>query len=55
MVGLQHHHTLLHSDAEAVLSSITEGMAEIVAGAVNHHQMAFLTFKWNALRLYEPA
>lgn len=55
MVGLQHRHAILYSDAEAILPSIAEGMAEIVAGAINHHQMAFFTFQWNALRLYKPA
>lgn len=55
MVGLQHRHAVLHPDAEAVLPGIAEGMAEIVAGAIDHHQMAFFTVKWNALGLYQPA
>lgn len=55
MVRLQHRHAFLHSDAEAILSSITEGMAEVVAGAINYHKMALFPFQWNALGLYEPA
>lgn len=44
MVGLQHRHAVLHSDAEAVLPGVTEGMAEVVAGAGDHHQMALFAF-----------
>jgi len=55
VVCLQHGHAVLHPDAEAILAGIAEGMAEVVARAVKYHQMAFVIFQWDALRLYEPA
>lgn len=55
MVGLQHGHAVLHSDAEAILPGVAERMAEIVAGAVHHHEMAFLPVQGDALGFYQPA
>lgn len=55
MVCLQHRHAVLHSDTEAILSSTPEGVAEVEAGAMKHHQVAFVAFKQDALGLYKPA
>lgn len=55
VVRLQHRHPILHPNAEAILSRVPEGVAEVVAGATDLHQMAFVTFEWNAFGFYKPA